>query len=70
MDDLTKKQEKTYYAIKDYIEAKGYAPTIRELCVILEKSSTGTVKKSIDILKRQGYIDFVKNKNRTLRIIK
>ena len=69
MTDLTEKQAEIFKAIKDYIQEYGYSPTIRELCSITGRKSSGTIHASLKILKRKGYIDYVYNRNRTIRIL-
>ena len=69
MTDLTEKQEEVFKAIKDYIQEYGYSPTIRELCSITGRKSSGTIHASLKILKRKGYIDYVYNRNRTIRVL-
>lgn len=69
MTDLTEKQERTLNAIKDYIQEHGYSPTIREICVECGVNSPATIHTSLKILKRKGYIDYVYNRNRTIRVL-
>lgn len=69
MKELTSKQEQTLNAIKDYINEWGYSPTIRELCKITHKKSTGTMAVMLKRLKRDGYIDYEFNRNRTIRVL-
>lgn len=69
MTDLTEKQEEVFKAIKDYIQGYGYSPTIRELCSITGRKSSGTIHASLKILKRKGYIDYSYNRNRTIRVL-
>lgn len=69
MKELTGKQEQTLNAIKDYINEWGYSPTIRELCKITHKKSTGTMAVMLKRLKRDGYIDYEFNRNRTIRVL-
>lgn len=68
MIELTKSQEKVFNALKEYIEEHNFSPTIRELCDMVGKSSTGTIHATLTILKRKGYIDYQFNKNRTITI--
>lgn len=70
MKELTKKQEILLNAIKDYIDEWGYSPTIRELCRITHKKSPGTIIPMLKRLKRDGYIEYEHNCNRTLRVLK
>lgn len=67
---MTNKQEKLFQAIKKYIDENGYSPTVRELCKMVGVSSPATVHGTLKRLKAKGYIDYVYNHNRTIRIIK
>ncbi len=69
MERLTKKQERTYNAIKEYIGKYGFSPTIRELCEMTGVKSTATVYCSLKVLKRKGYIAYLYNRNRTIRLL-
>ena len=69
MKELTDKQERLLNAIKDYINEWGYSPTIRELCKITRKKSPGTIAPMLKRLKRDGYIDYTENCNRTIRVL-
>lgn len=69
MKELTSGQEILLNAIKDYINEWGYSPTIRELCKITRKKSPGTIVPMLKRLKRDGYIDYEYNRNRTIRVI-
>lgn len=69
MEKLTEKQKKTFKAINDYIKQYGFSPTIRELCEMCEVKSPCTIHASLKILKRKGYIDYVYNRNRTIRVL-
>ena len=70
MEDLTLPQLNTFNAIKDFINQYGYSPTVRELCALTGKSSPATIEQHIKILKVKKYIDYIYNRNRTIRIIK
>lgn len=66
---MTNKQEKLFQAIKKYIDENGYSPTVRELCKMVGASSPATVQGMLKRLKAKGYIDYVYNHSRTIRII-
>ena len=68
--NLTNKQAQLYVAIKEFIEEHNYSPSVRELCEILGKRSSGTICPGLHILKRKGYIDFIDKRSRTITIIK
>lgn len=67
---MTRKQEELYKAIKEFINEKGYAPTVRELCEITDIKSPATTFGKLIILKRKGYITYEKNKSRTIKVLK
>lgn len=67
---LTDKQQRIYEIIKKFIEKNGYSPSVREIAKIAEVNSTGTIQEYIYKLKKKGYINYIPNKNRTIRIIK
>ncbi len=66
---LTKKQAGFLSFLKEYLEEKGYPPTIRELMDGLGFSSTNIVKKYLDILERKGYIKRQSNSSRAIEVI-
>lgn len=66
--ELSKSQQIVYQAIKDYIEQKGYSPSIRELCDITGKRSPATIHTHLINLCNLGYIEIQKGSNRTVRI--
>lgn len=69
-DKLTEKQYKIYTIIKDFIENKGYSPTVREIGKLAGLSSPATAYHHIEILKDKGYITYISNMYRTIRIVK
>lgn len=69
MRDLTDKQLKILYIIKDFIIEHGYSPTVREIGEIANLKSPATVDTYLKILQRKGYIKNVAGKMRTIRII-
>lgn len=70
MKQLTESQEKVYEVIKDFINKKGYSPTIREIGDMIGLRSPGTIYVHLERIKEKGYITYEKGKNRTIRIIK
>lgn len=68
--ELTDTQLNLYIAIKEYIEEYGYSPSIRDLCKLTGKSSPGTIQVCLKKLKDKGYVDYIYNHNRTIRIVK
>ena len=68
--DLKESQKRVLKAIKDYIDENGYSPSFRELGKIANINSSATVQYHINKLKEKGYIDYIPNQRRTIRIIK
>lgn len=68
MQELSKAQQRVYDAIKELIEEKGYSPSIREICDKTGLNSPATVSAHLKNLKYYGYIDYIENKNRTIRL--
>ena len=58
MEKLTKKQEEVLTVIKKYIAEHGYAPSVREVCELMNLSSTATV-----------FVHMRDNKFRTLEVL-
>lgn len=70
MKDLTPKQLKIYRIIKDFIDRNGYSPSVREIANFANLSSPATIQEHIKKLKDKGYITYIENKTRTIRVIK
>lgn len=68
--NLTNRQSEVLKCISDFIKEKGYSPCIRELGELLGLSSTSTVHKHLQTLVDKGYITYVSNMSRTIRVIK
>ncbi len=66
---LTKKHTSSLLFLKEYLQERGYPPTIRELMEGLGLSSTNIVKKYLDILERKGYIRRQFNSPRAIEIV-
>ena len=69
METLTKKQEETLTAIKKFIAKNGYSPSVREICDMMNLSSTATVFVHMKHLMNKGYISQTNNKFRTLEVL-
>ena len=65
---LTDKDKILLSAIAEFVKENGYPPSVRELCRITGKSSTGTIQARIKSLKQKGYISTTDNGKRTIRI--
>lgn len=66
---MTEKELELYNAIEKFIKEKGYSPTIRELCKIVNNNSSATVFTKLRKIKNKGYIIFDEKKSRTIRVI-
>lgn len=53
---LTKRQQQVYDYIEQYIDAKGFGPTVREICEAVGLSSPSTVHVHLKSLEEKGYI--------------
>lgn len=65
---MTDKQKKIYNIIKHFNATNGYSPTIRELCEISGLSSTSTIHNHLKKLCKNGYITYLPEKKRSIRI--
>ncbi|PPA70078.1 LexA repressor [Jeotgalibacillus proteolyticus] len=65
---LSKSQAKVLKAIRSFIQANKYPPTIREIGDLVNLKSTSTVHLHFQNLKEKGYIDFVESQPRALWI--
>ena len=65
---LTRKQRAVLECIQQCIEEKGYAPTVRDICKVLNLSSPSTVHVHLKSLEEKGYIkrDALKSRSITL----
>ena len=69
MEKLTKKQEEVLTVIKKYIAIHGYSPSVREVCELMNLSSTATVFVHMRHLMKKGYLKQTDNKFRTLEVL-
>ncbi|MET1032309.1 hypothetical protein [Domibacillus tundrae] len=56
LKQLSARQEKMLQFIDDYVSAKNYPPSIREIGDAVELKSSSTVKGPLDRLKASGYV--------------
>ena len=68
-EKLTQKQLEIFNYIKKYISINGYSPSIREIGIGNNISSSSTVHHHIQSLVDKGYITKTDNKFRTLEIV-
>lgn len=62
--------EEVLGVIKRHIRSKGYAPTVREIGDEVGLKSPAAVHHHLEVLRREGHIDWEPGKSRTLRVIK
>lgn len=67
---MTRRLEEYYKIIKEFINKKGYSPTIREIGELAGTTSSATPMVMVRKLKKLGYIDYEKGKSRTIRCLK
>lgn len=73
MDPLASVSPRTrtvYHVIATHIATEGYAPSIRELCQLLDLRSTSTVAYHLDALRRAKLISNPPGANRAITITK
>lgn len=69
MKQLGKKQLEILECIKNEIKSKGYPPSVREICDIVNLKSTSTVHGHLDRLEKKGYIRRDPTKPRAIEIM-
>ena len=69
MKELTERQKEVLDIIKEFKNEHCYSPSVREICEMLHLKSPRTVSVHLKKLKDKGYITYVPNTNRTIRII-
>lgn len=67
--DLTNKQQEILDFIKYEISAKGYPPSVREICVAVGLKSTSTVHGHLERLEKRGIIRRDPTKPRAIEIL-
>ena len=70
MEKLTKTQQKVFNYIKEVIDARGVAPSVREIGAAVGLRSTSTVQYNLNALEKAGYIERDSQLKRTIRIVK
>lgn len=68
-EKLTPKQEEILNFIKQEILAKGYPPSVREICEAVTLKSTSSVHAHLESLERKGYIRKDPTKPRTIEVV-
>jgi len=68
-DGLTRTQRMILQAIRDFIAAHGYPPTMREVGVAADLSSVSSVFYQLSVLQHAGYVRWIPNRYRTLELV-
>lgn len=66
---LTEQDKIAYSAISKFIKENGYPPSVRELCKIMGKSSTATIRYRLQSLEQKGFIKTTSGASRTIRLL-
>ncbi len=69
MAALKEREQRILNYMKEEIKAKGYPPTVREICSALNIKSTSTAHKDIESLVKQGYLVKDPSKPRALMVV-
>ena len=69
MHTITNRQNEVLEFIHNFVSRNSYPPTIREIADNF-KVFSGAVYASMIALRRKGYIDWVDEKPRTIRVLK
>lgn len=69
MDRLKDREQKILDYMMSEVRAKGYPPTVREICTALNIKSTSTAHKDIAALEQAGYIIKDPSKPRALMVV-
>lgn len=65
---ITKKQREVLDFVKSYSKKKGYAPSLEEICKHFKLSSVSTAHFHISKLKKEGYLEKLKNRARAISV--
>lgn len=68
MAQLTSRNRQVLDFIKNYIDMRGFAPSIREISTHLGVSGTRGVVKHLDALEREGYIQRTRGTSRAISL--
>ena len=56
MEELTKRQKQIYEFVVNYLNEKGFSPSIREICKVFRMASTRGVHRHLETLEKKGYL--------------
>lgn len=66
---LTKRQKEIYDFVRDFIESKGYSPSLQEIGRHFDLSAVATVHKHVSNLVEKGLLRRGRNQNRSLEVV-
>lgn len=66
---LTQRQHKALTFISDYVDEKGYPPTLTEVQNYFGFAVINTASQLVTAIQKKGYIEREKNKPRTLKVL-
>lgn len=67
---LTTEQKDVLSNINTFIKNNGYSPTVRELCTMSGVKSSSTMMNRMNQLRKLGYISWVQQSPRTIRVLR
>jgi len=67
---LTPKQKKVYDLIVNFINLNGFSPSYEELKQLINSNSKSHVHALVHQLKKRGWIDFGKGRNRSIFVVR
>lgn len=68
MEKLTPRQRQILDLVRNFTADHGYAPTVRELCVLAGVSSPDTVQYHLDNLRQKGMLEAARGRSRAAQI--
>ena len=67
---LTPTQKKVYDLIVNFINSNGYSPSYEEIKQLISSNSKSHVHALVHQLKKRGWIDFGKGRNRSISVVR
>ncbi len=68
MEKLTKSEKRVYEYLSEYIDSRGFSPSVRDIASALGFASSSTVHLYLSRLEDKGYIERTQKKSRSLRL--
>jgi repressor LexA len=70
MGELKEKEKAILHVIVDFMRKHSYSPSMREIGALVNISSTSTVFRYMESLRKKGYITWELSRPRTIQILK